>query len=50
MIQPDGFDPDEYLAGLRRWKTLDVDLENIRRTGSSRIRNPSFHGTIGHAL
>jgi len=50
MIQPDGFHPDENLAGLRRWKTLDIDLENIRRTRSSRIRNPSFYGTIGHAL
>jgi hypothetical protein len=50
MIQPDCFHPDEDLAGSRRWKTLDVDLKNIRRTGPSRVRSPSFHGTIGHDL
>ncbi len=50
MIEPNCFHPDEYLAGVRRWKALDVDLKDIGRTWSSRIRDPSFHGTIGHAL
>jgi len=50
VVQPDGFHPDEDLAGPRRWKTLDVDLKNIGCTRSSRIRNPSFDGTISHRL
>jgi hypothetical protein len=50
MIQPDCFHPDEHLAGLRRWKTLDVNLKNIRGTASSRMCHPPFHATIGHTL
>jgi hypothetical protein len=50
VIQADGFHSDEYLAWLRRWKALGVDLKNIGPTRSSRIRNPSFHGPIGHTL
>jgi hypothetical protein len=50
VIQSDCFHPDEYLTGRQRWKTLDVDLKNIRGAGSPRIRHASFHGTIGHAV